>query len=139
MEIGGAYSPADMQDCQKSLAEFAADAANSVQIVFGRGVYVDKNTSQAASVEFVCLLKGDPIKRKRALWGEEIPGDRWNFPLAGNETLCLVYRRYARSRLQKLAESPAGDFRQAQRTGLSRSFFNQTAVTNRAARPGECQ
>ena len=41
-------------DCQKSLAEFAADAANKVKIVFGRGVYVDKNTSQAASVEFVC-------------------------------------------------------------------------------------
>ena len=42
MEIGGVYSPADMQDCQKSLAEFAADAENSVQIVFGRGLYVDK-------------------------------------------------------------------------------------------------
>ena len=36
----------------KSLAEFAAEAANKVQIVFGRGVYVDENTSQAASVEF---------------------------------------------------------------------------------------
>jgi len=80
MEIGGAYSPADMQDCQKSLAEFAADAENSVQIVFGRGLYVDKNTSQAASVEFV--------RQRRT--------------------------NYARSRLQKLAESPEGDFRQAQ-------------------------
>jgi len=36
----------------KSLAEFAAKAAKKVQIVFGRGVYVDENTSQAASVEF---------------------------------------------------------------------------------------
>ena len=25
-----------------------------MEIVFGRGVYVDENTSQAASVEFVC-------------------------------------------------------------------------------------
>ena len=87
MEIGGAYSPADMQDCQKSLAEFAADAENSVQIVFGRGLYVDKNTSQAASVEFV--------RQRRT--------------------------NYARSRLQKLAESPEGDFRHAERSGLSRS------------------
>ena len=38
--------------------------------VFGRGVYVDKNTSQAASVEFVRHI-GDPIKRECALWGEE--------------------------------------------------------------------
>ena len=41
-------------DCQTSLAEFAEEAANKVQIVFGRGVYVDENTSQAASVELVC-------------------------------------------------------------------------------------
>ena len=37
----------------KSLAEFAAEEANEVLIVFGRGVYVDENTSQAASVELV--------------------------------------------------------------------------------------
>ena len=42
-------------DRSQSLAEFAAKAANKVKIVFGRGVYVDENTSQAASVEFVCL------------------------------------------------------------------------------------
>ena len=30
-------------------------AANKVKIIFGRGTYVDKNTSQTASVEFVCL------------------------------------------------------------------------------------
>ena len=47
MSFGG------FSDCQKSLAEFAATAANKVKIVFGRGVYVDKNTSQAASVEFI--------------------------------------------------------------------------------------
>ena len=40
-------------DYPQSLAEFAAKAANKVKIVFGRGVYVDENTSQAASVEFV--------------------------------------------------------------------------------------
>ena len=27
------------------------------------------------------------------MWGEEKPRHRWNFPLAGNETLCLVLRR----------------------------------------------
>ena len=37
----------------KSLAEFAAQAAKKVQFVFGRGMYVDENTSQAASVELV--------------------------------------------------------------------------------------
>jgi len=42
-----------LADCQKSLAEFAAEAANKIKILFGRGVYVDENTSQAASVEFV--------------------------------------------------------------------------------------
>ena len=41
-------------DCRKSFAEFFAEAKNKVKIIFGRGVYVDKNTSQAASVEFVC-------------------------------------------------------------------------------------
>ena len=30
---------------------------NIVEIIFGRGVYVDKNTSQAASVEFVRLRR----------------------------------------------------------------------------------
>ena len=37
--------------CQKSFAEFAPEGANKV--IFGRGVYLDENTSQAASVEFV--------------------------------------------------------------------------------------
>ena len=41
-------------DCQKSLAEFAATAANQIKIIFCRGVYLTENTSQAASVEFVC-------------------------------------------------------------------------------------
>ena len=39
--------------CQKSLAEFAASAANKVNIIFGRGVYVDENTYQAANVQIV--------------------------------------------------------------------------------------
>ena len=38
----------------KSLTEFAVKAANKVEILFDRGVYVDENTAQAASVEFVC-------------------------------------------------------------------------------------
>jgi len=42
-----------VQTVKKSLAEFAAEAANKIKILFGRGVYVDENTSQAASVEFV--------------------------------------------------------------------------------------
>ena len=37
----------------KSLAEFAASAANKVIIIFCRGVYLADNTSQAARVEFV--------------------------------------------------------------------------------------
>ena len=39
---------------QKSLAEFAAAAANKIKNIFCRGVYLAENTSQAASVEFVC-------------------------------------------------------------------------------------
>ena len=31
--------------CIQSLAEFAAKAANKVEMVFGRGVYVDENTA----------------------------------------------------------------------------------------------
>ncbi|MCI7018925.1 MAG: hypothetical protein MR913_03790 [Clostridiales bacterium] len=37
-----------------NLAEFAADAAKQMKIIFGQGVYLTENTSQAASVEFVC-------------------------------------------------------------------------------------
>ena len=44
----------DASDCRKSLAEFAATAANKIKIIFCRGVYLTENTSQAASVEFVC-------------------------------------------------------------------------------------
>ena len=42
-----------LSDCRKSFAEFSAEAENKVKIIFGRGVYVDKNTSQAASVRTV--------------------------------------------------------------------------------------
>ena len=38
---------------KKCLAEFAAVAANKVKSIFGRGVYLDENTSQAASVRVV--------------------------------------------------------------------------------------
>jgi len=46
-----------ISNCPKCLAEFAAEAANKIKILFGRGVYVDENTSQAASVEFVRLWR----------------------------------------------------------------------------------
>ena len=39
--------------CQKSLAEFAARRRQINGIIFCRGVYLAKNTSQSASVEFV--------------------------------------------------------------------------------------
>ena len=45
--------PLLFSDCSKSLAEFAASAANKIQIIFCRGVYLTENTSQAASGEFV--------------------------------------------------------------------------------------
>ena len=44
-----------ISDCQKSLAEFDANASNKIKIIFCRGVYLTENTSQAASVESVCL------------------------------------------------------------------------------------
>ena len=53
--INGAapYRGCPVTDCQKSLAEFAVEAANKMFIIFCRGVYLAENTSQAASVEFV--------------------------------------------------------------------------------------
>ena len=36
--------------CQKSLAEFAAISGEDFSIIFGRGVYVDENTSRPANV-----------------------------------------------------------------------------------------
>ena len=51
--ISAAPGCRDVSVYPKSPAEFAAKAANQVEIVFGRGVYVDENTAQAASVEFV--------------------------------------------------------------------------------------
>ena len=38
-------------------------------------------------------LKWGPREGVWPSWGEEKPRHRWNFPLAGNETLCLVLRR----------------------------------------------
>ena len=35
-----------LSDCQKSFAEFSAQAENKVLIVFDRGVYVGENISQ---------------------------------------------------------------------------------------------
>jgi len=40
--------------CRKSFAEFFALAKNKVKNIFRQGVYLTENTSQAASVEFVC-------------------------------------------------------------------------------------
>ena len=44
-------------DGKYSLAEFAALAANKAKIIFGRGMYVAKNTAQSASVKFVRKLR----------------------------------------------------------------------------------
>ena len=41
-----------LHSLSKSLAEFAAQAANKMKTVFCRGVYLAENTSQAPSVEF---------------------------------------------------------------------------------------
>jgi hypothetical protein len=39
------------------------------EIIFGRGVYVDKNTSQAASVEFVCRRPTNSARsRLQKIW-----------------------------------------------------------------------
>ncbi len=40
----------DVSACRKSFAEFSAAAENKMEIIFDRGVYVGKNTSQAACV-----------------------------------------------------------------------------------------
>ena len=41
-------------DCQKPRRVCAAHGANKVQFVFSGGVYVGKNSSRPASVEFLC-------------------------------------------------------------------------------------
>ena len=49
--------PKHASDCQKSLAEFAALAANRVSIIFCQDMRLTENTPQAASVEFVRLWR----------------------------------------------------------------------------------
>ena len=44
-------------DCQKSLTEFAALAANRVSIIFCQDMRLTENTPQAANVEFVRLWR----------------------------------------------------------------------------------
>ena len=64
------------------LAEFAAEAAKKVKNVFGRGVYVDENTYQTASVEFVRILRTNYArsrlktcrKRPQAFFDKRSPG-----------------------------------------------------------------
>ena len=46
-----------MQRIKKCLAEFAAVAANKVESIFDRGVYLGENSSQAASVRVVRLRR----------------------------------------------------------------------------------
>ena len=50
MEIPGRMILPGISACQKSLAEFAAISGEDVSIIFGRGVYVDENTSRPANV-----------------------------------------------------------------------------------------
>ena len=57
-----------ISDCQRSLPEFAAMAANKVKIIFCRGVYLAENTSQAASVEFVCLRQTNYARSRLQNW-----------------------------------------------------------------------
>ena len=52
-----------------SFAEFFAKAKNKVKTIFGRGVYVDKNTSQAASVEFVCRWQANYARSRLQMTG----------------------------------------------------------------------
>ena len=47
------------QSVEKGFAEFAAKSGKHIFVIFARDVYVGKNTSQAASVEFV-RHKGSP-------------------------------------------------------------------------------
>ena len=45
-----------------------------MEIVFGRGVYVDENTSQAASVEFVCQRQTNYARSRLQRSGEKTEG-----------------------------------------------------------------
>ena len=54
-----------ISDCQKSFSEFSAEAENKVRNIFGRGLYVDKNTYQAASVEFSCCKQINYARGRR--------------------------------------------------------------------------
>ena len=57
--------------CQKSLAEFSAQAENKVKTIFDRGVYVVKNTAQAASVVFVRLQRTNTARSRLQKLGEK--------------------------------------------------------------------
>ena len=58
----------------KSLAEFAASAANKLKIIFCRGVYLTENTSQAASVEFVCRRQTNYARSRLQKLSEKAAG-----------------------------------------------------------------
>ena len=45
-----------------------------MEIVFGRGMYVDENTSQAASVEFVCQRQTNYARSRLQRSGEKTEG-----------------------------------------------------------------
>ena len=61
---------------------------------------------------------GDPIKRERALWGEEMPRHRWNFPRSGKwnvvtgaATICAqqtanIWRKSPKGFFAKLKDPP---------------------------------
>ena len=49
-------------------------AANKLKSVFGRGVYVDENTSQAASVELVCQRQTNYARSRLQKLAEKAKG-----------------------------------------------------------------
>ena len=57
-----------------NLAEFTATAVNEIKIIFCQGVYLAENTSQAASVEFVCLRQTNYARSRLQKLSEKAKG-----------------------------------------------------------------
>ena len=69
-KISPGAKPEKITACQKSLAEFAAASGKESSIIFGRGVYVDENTSRPANVRGVSR-KPRALRQGASLIGEK--------------------------------------------------------------------
>ena len=67
------------QSVEKASQSFAAAAAKLIRIIFCGGVYVAENTTQPASVEFVCQWHTNYARSRLQAHSNENPAKRFSF------------------------------------------------------------